>query len=89
MSKSRIVAVLLVSVMVFGVVEPLPVWAGRNESEGYGMSPRMAAGVVIGGIAGFFAGGFLGSVVGSGFMAVIYQSGGCPSCQDIGSPTVY
>ena len=85
MSKSRIVAVLLVSVMVFGGFEPLPVWAGRNESEWYGVSPRMA-GVIIGGIAGFFAGGFLGSVVGAGFMAVIYPSGGCPSCQDIGGP---
>lgn len=87
MSKSRIVAVLLVSVMVFGVVEPLPVWAGRNESESYGVSPHIA-GVIIGGIAGFFAGGFLGSVVGAGFMAVVHP-GGCPSCQDIGSPTVY
>ena len=73
MSKSRIVAVLLVSVMVFGGFEPLPVWAGRNESEWYGVSPRMA-------------GGFIGSVVGAGFMAVIYPSGGCPSCQDIGGP---
>ena len=76
MSKSRIVAVLLVSVMVFGVIEPLPVWAGRNESEGYGESRRMA-------------GGFIGSVVGAGFMAVIYPSGGCPSCQDIEGPIVY
>ena len=45
--------------------------------------------MVIGGIAGFFAGGFLGSVVGAGFMAVIYPSGGCLRCQDIGSPIVY
>ena len=84
----RIIAVLVVSVMLFGVVQSLPAWAGVNDFGVIGVLPRVA-GVVAGGIAGYFAGGFLGAVTGAGFMAVIPPSQGCAGCQDIGSPIVY
>ena len=41
----RIIAVLVVGVMVFGVVQSLPVWAGVNESEGLGVLPHVAGAV--------------------------------------------
>ena len=88
MRGTKIIAVLMVSVLVLGVVQSLPVWAGVNESEGFGVLPH-AAGAVAGGIAGFFAGGILGAVVGAGFMAVVPPSQGCAGCWDIGSPIVY
>ena len=84
----RIIAVLVVGVMVFGVVQSLAAWAGVNDSGVLGVLPRVA-GVVAGGIAGYFAGGVLGAVAGAGFMVVINPSSGCPSCQDSWSPIVY
>ncbi len=83
----RVIAVLVVSVMVFGVVESLPAWAGADDFGGFGVLPRVS-GVVAGGIAGFFAGGVLGAAVGAGFMA-FFPSQGCDGCRGIGSPIVF
>ncbi|MBQ7217731.1 MAG: hypothetical protein IJS39_17335 [Synergistaceae bacterium] len=84
----RIIAVLMVSVLILGSVQSLPVWAGVDESGVFWLLGHVA-GAVIGGIAGFFAGGILGAAAGAGFMAVINPSQGCASCRDIGSPIVY
>ena len=83
-----VIAVLMVSVLVLGSVQSLPVWAGVDESGGLG-GPGHAVGAVIGGMAGFFAGGLLGAMVGAGFVAVVPPSQGCAGCRDIGSPIVY
>ncbi len=84
----RVIAVLVVSIMMFGVVQSLPAWTGANDFGGFGVLPRVA-GAVVGGVAGFFAGGILGAAAGAGFMAVINPSQGCAGCRDIGSPIVY
>ena len=84
----RKIAVLVVSVMVLGFVQSLPVWSGVNEPEGFGVLPNVA-GVVFGSLAGFFAGGLLGGVVGGSFMVVINPLRGCGCEQDIGDPIVY
>ena len=41
----RIIAVLVVGVMVFGVVQSLPVWAGVNDFGVIGVLPHVAGAV--------------------------------------------
>ena len=41
----RIIAVLVVSVMLFGVVQSLPVWAGVNDFGVIGVLPHVAGAV--------------------------------------------
>ena len=75
MKKSKVIALLLVSVMLFGVVQS--VYAGSSQSgksEGSGILSRVVM-AVIGGTAGFSVGGIPGAVMGAGFMAIV--SPGC------------